>query len=57
MVEYTESSLTTTLAEGTEASDIVLTWEPDVAEQIREEIANRENRNVDEPYLVGVVGK
>ena len=44
---------TSTFAEGTEEGDIILSWEPDVAEQIRQ---NLKHHPKNQPYIVGLVG-
>ena len=62
--EYTESStMTSTLSQGTEESDIILSWEPDVADRIREMVVaatttkrSSYDDDVGKPLLVGVVG-
>jgi pantothenate kinase len=51
---YTENSMTSTFSQGTEESDIILSWEPDVAEKIREEVAKRGPTDI--PFLCGIVG-
>ena len=48
-----ETAITTTFAEGTPENDIILTWEPEVAEQIKENMATRAE---DRPYMIAVIG-
>ena len=50
-----EGAITSTLAEGTEEGNIILSWEADVAEQIRQNLAERGDEN-SSTYVVGVVG-
>jgi pantothenate kinase len=46
--------MTSTFSEGTPENDIILTWEPQVAESIRDEIAKRPA--TDKPYMIAVIG-
>lgn len=48
-----ETAITTTFAQGTPENDIILTWEPEVAEQIKENMAMRTE---DRPYMIAVIG-
>jgi hypothetical protein len=48
-----ENAITTTFAQGTPENDIILTWEPEVSEQIKENMATRTE---DRPYMIAVVG-
>jgi hypothetical protein len=48
-----ETAITTTFAQGTPENDIILTWEPEVAEQIKENMASRTE---DRPYIIAVIG-
>jgi hypothetical protein len=48
-----ETAITTTFAQGTPENDIILTWEPEVAEQIKENMASRTE---DRPYMIAVIG-
>lgn len=48
-----EGSLTSTFAEGTAEEDIVLTWEADAAETIRDRLLEHET---DEPFMIGLIG-
>jgi pantothenate kinase len=46
--------MTSTFSEGTLENDIILSWEPHVAESIRDEIAGRSD--IDKPYMIAVIG-
>jgi hypothetical protein len=48
-----ETAITSTFAQGTPENDIILTWEPEVAEQIKENMATRTE---DRPYMIAVIG-
>lgn len=50
-----ESAMTSTFAEGTPEDDIILTWEPDMAEAIKETLATG-NRADGQPYMIAVIG-
>mmetsp|Transcript_17475 Transcript_17475/g.29019 ORF Transcript_17475/g.29019 Transcript_17475/m.29019 type:complete len:534 (-) Transcript_17475:26-1627(-) len=49
-----ESAMTSTFAEGTPEDDIILTWEPDLAEEIKENLAKRSADG--RPYMIAVIG-
>jgi pantothenate kinase len=49
-----ENAMTSTFAEGTPESDIILTWEPELAEEIKESLAERSAG--DKPYMIAVIG-
>lgn len=51
-----ETAITSTFAQGTPENDIILTWEPEVAEQIKENMATRTRTEEDRPYMIAVIG-
>jgi pantothenate kinase len=53
-IEFSESAITSTFAEGTPENDIILTWEPELAEEIKKSLAKREAG--DKPYMIAVIG-
>ena len=51
--DFAEGSLTSTYSEGTPDTDIVLSWEPDMAETVRTLLSEKQTEG---PLLIGVVG-
>lgn len=54
-IEMLETAITSTFAEGTPENEIILTWEPDLAADIRETL-KKHTAETDRPYMIAVIG-
>ena len=54
-IEMLEAAITSTFAEGTPENEIILTWEPDLAAEIRETL-KKHTAETDRPYMIAVIG-
>lgn len=54
-IEMPEAAITSTFAEGTPENEIILSWEPDVAADIRENL-KKHTAETDRPYMIAVIG-